>query len=180
MNESTKSRGEKVREWLAENVQRYEEPNEVTLSDFNVDWEDFSGDFRLSIGDIVLVKKVRFGLEASGRTVFYMPMFHSPHGVPYSHAAIDITENTSKAITKALHKTFPRLKGAGIDPETGREIYCRTPPCYRISPEELEKVISKVSQDYVVTVEIEHLEGLHWITSSSLAINAFTLAFPCK
>ena len=155
MNEYHKSRAKKVREWLAKNVQRYEEPSDVTLSDFNVDWEDFSGDFRLSIGNIVLKDKVRFGLEASGRTIFYMPMFHSPHGVPYSHAAIDVTENTSKAITMALHRTFPRLKGAGIDRETGREIYYSTHPRYRISPEELEKAISKVSQDYVVTIEIE-------------------------
>ena len=155
MNKITKSRAEKAREWLAKNVRRYDEPNKVTLSDFKVDWSDFSGDFRLSIGNIVLKEKIEFGLEASGRTQFYMPMFHSPHGTPMSHAAIEITENTSQAISMALHKTFPRLKGAGIDRETGREITYHTPSYKRASPEELEKAINKVSKGYAITIEVE-------------------------
>jgi hypothetical protein len=159
MNEFIKGRAEKVREWRAKNVQRFEEPNQVTLSEFNVDWNDFSGDFKLSIGNIVLEKKIKFELEASGRTIFCRPMFHSPHGTPWSYAAIDITENTSKAITMALRKTFPRLQGAGIDRETGKEIYFSTHPRHRISPGELEKAVSKVSKDYAVTIEIKPISS---------------------
>ena len=107
MDESIERHVEQVMAWLEENVQVFLEPEAVTLSEFSVNWEDFSGDFNLSLDDVMLSRKVGFGLEASGKTRFYMPMFYSPLGAPASYAAIEITEKTRQAILTGLRQTFP-------------------------------------------------------------------------
>jgi hypothetical protein len=60
----------------------------------------------------------------------------------------------AKAITDALHQSIPRIRGAGIDRETGREITYRTSPHERISQEELDGAIQKIPPDYSISVQV--------------------------
>lgn len=158
MDEKTRKyheeRIEMVREWLEENVQVFLEPESVTLSDFTVNWDEFSGDFCVSFDSIELPDRLSFGLEASGKTKFYLPMFTSPLGVPASYAAIKITDKTDRAILKGLRETFPRLKGAGIDRKTGKETFYSTPPIDRIEKEVLEQAKKKVTSQYIKSVQL--------------------------
>ncbi len=146
-----------VGEWLDKNVQKFAEPKTVTLFDFEVDWEEFSGSFRLSLDNVVLKERIRFGLEASGKVIFYRPMFHSPLGAPCSYSAIDITPKTEVAITKALREAIPRVKGAGIDRDTGREVNYHTPPALRISQEKLAEARKKVTKSYVISLDLSDI-----------------------
>jgi len=155
MHESIEKHLKEVSTWLEENVQMYSEPNTVTLSSFQVDWSNFSGQFKVAFDHVVLPEDFRFGLEASGKTMFYMPMFHSPLGAPASYAAIEITENTKTAILNGLRKTFPRLKGAGLDKETRREITFHSPPETRVDAKTLTLAKEKVTQNYSVTINVE-------------------------
>ena len=70
MNDESESRFERVIDWLEENVQVYPGPELVRLYDFAIDWEDFSGEFRVAFDSVVLSEKLRFSLEASGKTTF--------------------------------------------------------------------------------------------------------------
>lgn len=45
MDNAIKRHIEQVKEWLNENVQVFPEPKSVTLFDFTVNWEEFSGWF---------------------------------------------------------------------------------------------------------------------------------------
>ena len=94
MDEFYEGHVEQVMAWLEENVQVIPEPETVTLSEFSINWEDFSGDFSLSFDAVMYSRKIRYGLEASGKAIFYMPMFFFPLGAPASYRAIEITEKT--------------------------------------------------------------------------------------
>ena len=157
MNDESESRYERVKDWLEENVQVYPEPELVRLYDFAIDWEDFSGEFRVAFDSVVLSEKLRFSLEASGKTTFSLPMFHSPLGVPASYAAIEITEKTHKAILKGLRETVPRVKGAGLDRETGKSVSFHTPPAERIDPAVLRNAKATVTGSYLIIVEVKNL-----------------------
>ena len=154
MNSSRENHIEEVRKWLEEHVQVFDEPITVKLSNFEVNWTDFSGHFQLALDNITLKDKISFGLEASGKTTFYLPMFNSPLRAPASYAAIEITNQTSKAITAALHKTIPRLMGAGLHRKTKEEITYHTQPHERISQEELLQAMQTVSDSYKIEVEV--------------------------
>ena len=155
MDESILRHIEEVRAWLDENVQVFTEPQSVTLSDFVVDWNEFSGDFRVFLDSAELPDKLRFGLNASGKTDFYLPMFHSPLGAPASYAAIELTPRTLEAIKQGLHKTIPHVMATGINKETGLEVEAHTPPQLRLSAETLKGAMGKIVNDYSVTVSLE-------------------------
>ena len=154
MNESTKQHIEKVLQWLEENIQVFPEPKKVYLSDFSVNWEEFSGEFRVAFDSVVLSEKLRFDLEASGKTKFYLPMFHSPLGAPASYGAIEMSEKTHAAILKGLRETIPRIKGAGIDRDTGREITYHTPLNERIDADALIEARRKVNESYSIQIAV--------------------------
>ena len=154
MNESTKQHIEKVLQWLEENIQVFPEPKKVYLSDFSVNWEEFSGEFRVAFDSVVLSEKLRFDLEASGKTKFYLPMFHSPLGAPASYGAIEMSEKTHAAILKGLRETIPRIKGAGIDRDTGREITYNTPLNERIDADALIEARRKVNESYSIQIAV--------------------------
>lgn len=132
MDQTTKQHFEQVRLWLDENVRTYPSPKQVTLSQFQVDWESLCGSFALSLDNEPLPQRLRFTLEESGRTRVQLPTFHSPLGAPASYAAIEFTEKTTRAILNALHDTIPRVKGLGIDRDTGKPIYSGTLVAERI------------------------------------------------
>lgn len=154
MDESIKQHIEEVMHWLEENVEVFPEPEKVTLSEFSVNWEDFSGEFRVAFDSVVLSEKLRFGLEVSGKTRFYLPMFHSPLGAPASYSAVEISDKTHAAILKGLRETIPRVKGAGLDRNTGKEITYHTPPNERIDAEILSAAILKVNEDYSIQISV--------------------------
>ena len=157
MSNESESRFARVKDWLEENVQVYPEPELVRLYDFAIDWEDFSGEFRVAFDSVVLSEKLRFSLEASGKTTFSLPMFHSPLGVPASYAAIQIAEKTHKAILKGLRETVPRVKGAGLDRETGKSVSFHTPPAERIDPAVLRNAKATVTGSYLIIIEVKNL-----------------------
>ena len=156
MNDELESRFGRLKDWLEENVQIYLEPELVRLYDFAVNWEDFSGEFRVAFDSVVLSEKLRFSLEASGKTTFNLPMFHSPLGVPASYSAIEITAKTQKAILEGLRETVPRVKGAGLDRETGKSVSFHTPPAERIDPAVLRNAKATVTGSYSIIVEVKN------------------------
>ena len=119
-----------------------------------MNWNDFSGEFRVSFDSVVLAEKLEFGLYEDGKTIFHLPMFESPLSTPASYCAIKISDNTYKAILKGLHRTFSRLKKEGIDRKTGKFIVWSTPPIERTEKSILEQAKAKFSKTYSITIEL--------------------------
>ena len=157
MDEHIRKHIEQVREWLEKKVQKYPTPCKVTLSEFEVDWDELSGAFSISFDAVPLPKKLKFGVEQSGKAVFFLPMFHSPLGAPASYATIEISDKTSRAILKGLHSTIPRVKGYGINRETGKQIYSHTPICERIiNHDEFWLAKKRIESDgYTISIDTE-------------------------
>ena len=86
--------------------------------------------------------------------MFSGPIFVSPLGAPASYSAVDMTDNTSKAILEGLKLTFPKLKPCGKNRDTGIEITYHSPISDRISAEELSKAIKRVNKSYSITVPL--------------------------
>jgi hypothetical protein len=118
---------ELVRTWLDENVRVYPTPHEITLSEFQIDWDRLTGSFRLAFDGELLMERLRFDLELSGWLRYRTPMFHSPLGAPASYPAVEFTNETRRAIDAGLRATLPRLHGCGIVRATGKEINHWTP-----------------------------------------------------
>ena len=78
MYDSIEEHIKEVEEWLKENVKVYGDPASITLSQFEVDWEEFRGSFVLALDDDVIEERMRFFLLPEGRVRFISPMFHSP------------------------------------------------------------------------------------------------------
>lgn len=136
-----------VSRWLDENVATYPTPRAIALSGFEVDWEQMAGCFYLSLDDQRIPEPFRISLAQNGWMQFTPPMFTSPLGAPASYAVVELTEETSTAITKVLHSIFPRLKPMGLDQETGELIGQRTPVSDRIKDqEELNKGRQMISR----------------------------------
>ncbi len=148
---------EQVRQWLENNVQVIAEPKSVILSGFSVDWERFSGDFSVSFDAVAVDERFSFGIDQSGKTQLYFPMFNSPLGAPASYAAIKLNDKTETAIIKGLRYTLPRVKAAGIDRKTGKETFYNTPVIERIDKEIFEQTKAKVTSGYSITISLCNL-----------------------
>ena len=158
MNEDIKKQIAAVHAWLDKHVQVFSEPKSVTLSDFSVNWDEFSGDFRVALDAVELPFKLRFGLETSGETKFHLPMFHSPLGAPASYAAIDLTPKTLAAIKQGLHQAIPRVMAAGSNKVTGQNGGFNTPPQQRLSADELKCAMARIIQDYSVSISLKKVK----------------------
>lgn len=110
---------EKLWEWLDKNVPSYPTPRSITLRNFEIDWSSLEGAFEVMLDDTVLPEKFKMSLEITGWMKFWMPMIHSPLGVPASYAAINLTPETSNAIEKGVKELLPRQLGVGLHPVTG-------------------------------------------------------------
>ncbi len=154
MDKHTEDHIEQVRQWLEENVQSYPTPHTVTLSAFEVDWDDLSGSFRVGLDSVQLLERFRFSLSVTGKAEYYLPMFYSPLGAPCSYAAIELTEQTKTALLKGLHDTIPRLRACGLDRETGKETYFYTPVSERIKDrDQFEAARKRVEAgDYSISI----------------------------
>jgi len=153
-NRGSKEHVARVMEWYKENVKVYPTPKKVTLSEFEVDWEELSGSFRIDLDDVHVNDRFDFSLEASGWTTFYIPMFHSPLGAPASYLAILITSETEHAIMKGLRATVPRVEPYGLNQKTGKETTQNTPVSDRIIDlSQFESIKNKVcSADYTISI----------------------------
>ena len=155
--EHEKNRLKEVRAWLADNVVYIPEPKEVTLFDFEVNWSNWSGEFKIRFDDFVSEDSFGLGMEMTGVPKFYYPMFTSPLGVPASYAAIEITSNTHNAINEALKRTFPKLKPLGKNRDTGIQIMYNSPMEARLARHEIEETELLVVKGYSVSVLLKNL-----------------------
>lgn len=122
-----------VSRWLDENVASYPTPRAITLSDFEVDWEQMSGRFYVSLDGQRIEDPFRLSLEQNGWVQFHPPMFTSPLGAPASYRAVELSEETAEILTKALRSIIPRLKPMGVDMLTGEFIGQGTPIQNRVA-----------------------------------------------
>jgi hypothetical protein len=167
-----------IDKWLEDHVEVWEEPAAVTLFDFEVNWDSFSGSFTLALDDYVYEERLHFGLQESGKVGYALPIFGSPLGVPASYAAVEMTARTSQAISKALRETIPKVRGCGINRETGQLINFDTPPLERINPEVIEEARRKVTADYQITVRLE--EGKSAGATSTISTPPTETSFPSR
>ena len=158
--EYEQSRFEELQIWLEENVVHFFDPKELTLFDFEVNWSNWSGKFKIRFDDFVSESSFGLGTEMTGVPKFYYPMFTSPLGVPASYAAIEITSNTHNAINEALKRTFPKLKPLGKNRDTGIQIMYNSPIEARLSREVIEETKALVVEGYSITVQLDDLQKL--------------------
>lgn len=120
--------------WLEANVLHHPEPKSVALSDFEINWTDLSGSFSLALDSLKVESRIKFSLDSNGWMRFWMPMFHSPMGVPASYAMFELTDATQKAIEEALKDVFGRFRPLGLNKDIDRLITGDTPTLDRLLP----------------------------------------------
>ena len=69
------SRFKELQVWLAENVIDIPEPQEVTLSDFEIYWPKWSGKFKVRFDEFECQDTFGLEMEMTGFPKFYFPMF---------------------------------------------------------------------------------------------------------
>ena len=129
-----------VWKWLDENVQVFETPQSVTVSNFQIKTSRFSGSFDVHLDDVKLSERFSFGLGAHGKPDLFFPMFHSPLGAPASYVAIELTPQTTSAIKELLADVLPKMKALGLNRETGELIFHTTHT-------DFDRVIDKVGYE---------------------------------
>ena len=158
MNEAMKKQIKEVHAWLDQHVRVFVQPKAVVLSEFSVNWDDFCGNFRVMLDAVELPVRLKFGLEASGETKFYLPMFHSPLGAPASYAAIGLTPKTLEAIRQGLHQAIPRVMAVGNNKVTGQNVPVNTPARLRLSADALQAAMAKLVKGYSVRVPLKKVQ----------------------
>ena len=121
-----------LKDWLERNVKHYPESKYVALSNFEVDWNDLSGSFILSLDLAKIEPRIRFGLDSNGWMRFWLPMHHSPLGVPASYAMFELTDTTNNAIKRALKEVFGRFRPLGLNKDINQLITGSTPILDRV------------------------------------------------
>jgi hypothetical protein len=156
MNRKMFDRIEMLRKWLKERVTCYPTPKKVTLSEFEIDWGELSGSFRVDFDRVQVRKRFGFFVQYTDRPLLSIPLVHCPCGLPYSCSEIEITSETKTAILEGLHHTMPPIRPWGIDPETGKEIHRDTPFSERIIDLiQFEAAKQQVNSGYSISVDIE-------------------------
>jgi hypothetical protein len=142
--------------WLDANVVHYPEPKNITLSHFEIDWDELRGNFVLALDSTIIEPKIRFSLGSNGFMDFWAPIFQSPLGVPASYAMFEITEPTTKAIEKALKETFGHFRPLGLNKDLNKLITGYTPVLERLwAGNSLEVIRERLgSKEFVVTIPV--------------------------
>lgn len=151
-----KASQESIRAWLDINVQAFATPEQLTLFNFVVDWQKISGTFQIKLDAFALAESFSFAIDQSGKANFYLPMFHSPLGVPASYASVKFTDETSCAILKGLRSVLPKVRGLGMDLSTGLEITYSTPIQDRIIDKDVFDAakLNLLRSDFNVTIKL--------------------------
>ncbi|MEP4148728.1 MAG: hypothetical protein ABJL54_16035 [Halioglobus sp.] len=145
---------QEIRDHLDEIVEKPPEPTSVTLSNFDVNWSNFTGTFDIAF-DGTVIFNAKFDTDCAGRARYYKPMIHSPMGVAASYAAVEITYITDKAIRKALEATIPRLLGAGKPRKPDSWPSYDSNWCKYISEANLNAGKERVTPEYQITVDVQ-------------------------
>jgi hypothetical protein len=137
----------KVEIWLADNVTVIGDVKSVVLSKFTWEQDRYSGHFYIAFDGVEFPNRFSFSIgESDGRTKIFIPMFHSPLGVPASFAAIEIPENVYKEIENEIRTLFPRITPFGRDSKTNKETNSRTPFHERLpDPDVLLKTVESIT-----------------------------------
>ena len=146
-NDKLKSHIEEVFDWLEKNVTYYDAHQSITLFDFEINWNEMSGSFRMKFDNEFCLDRGNFYLSNNGKLDFSLPMFHSPLGAPASYPAINIKQSTEHLIADILNTNMPRFKPLGIDKETGVHFSASTPIKDRIVSNEAFQVAKKKFSD---------------------------------
>ena len=117
----------KVRAWLEKNVLAPVTPSTITVSKIRFSWRSLQGSFKLSLDDKPIKGRFDLYIDIAGQIQFCPPMFCSPLGAPCSYAAVDLDPETEAALTRALQRIFPRIRGYGVYQSLGLEIYGDNP-----------------------------------------------------
>ena len=133
-----------IQEWLDANVVTHNQPKNISLSGFEIDWNDLSGSFDLAFDETVLSERIKFSLESNGRMKFWMPMFHSPLGAPASYAAFEMSDSTKDAIDSALYEAFSSFRPMGWNKDIDVIITSSTPMLERVFDQARFSEIKKV------------------------------------
>ena len=141
--------------WLDANVVHYPEPKNITLSHFEVDWDELCGNFALSLDSTTVEPRIRFSLGSNGFMEFWAPVFQSPLGVPASYAMFEITDATQRAIENALRGVFGRFRPFGLNKDVGKLITSYTPTLDRILPDNPIRLMKiRLNGDYKISIAV--------------------------
>ena len=140
-------------EWLEENIEVIPDPKAITLYDFKVEWEEWSGTFMLKCDGKPCSREFYFSDNGASSFMVQVPMHISPLGMPASFAAVEISDRTMEVIVRALEATFPKLTPHGLNRETGIEINVFTPLKDRLKPSEFAKAKLLITPLYSISME---------------------------
>jgi hypothetical protein len=118
---------EKLDNFLRGNVISPSTPKSIFLSDFEFNFKDFRGSFKLKLDSDEMKERFQFGVEIDGKYEIYPPIYISPMGVPGSYPKIELTEETTDRINKLINQNFPRVKPLGLDQSSSVMIDRDTP-----------------------------------------------------
>jgi len=125
-------RKEQLHNFLRGNVVSPSTPKVIVLSDFEFNFKDFKGSFKLKLDSDVMKERFRFGVQIDGRYEISPPFHISPLGVPTSFPKVELTDETNKKIEKLINDFFPKIKPLGIDKESGSMIDRNNPMIERV------------------------------------------------
>lgn len=141
--------------WLDANVIHHPEPISVVLSDFEVDWAELCGSFILSLDLVEIQPRIKFSLDSNGWMRFWMPMHHSPMGVPASYAMFELTDATNKAIYSALKEAFGGFRPLGLNKDIDKLITGSTPTLDRLLPDNpIHLIKTRLISNYKISVAV--------------------------
>ena len=109
LSNTEKSRSEMYDEFLNENVQVFQTPEKIILSNFDIEWEALTGSFNLSLDGVSTKERVGFCPEMAGKPKLVFPVYHAPYGIPSSYSSVRITWETEYCILKQLKIILPRF-----------------------------------------------------------------------
>jgi len=139
---------ERLHNFLRGNVVSPSTPKVITLFDFEFDFKEFKGTFKLKLDSDVMKERFSFRVDIDGRYEISPPFIISPLGVPASFPKIELTDETNESIKIIINNFFPRLKPLGIDKESGCMIDRNTSMIERIiDVQDITRVINKISSD---------------------------------
>lgn len=145
-----------VRKFLKEHVVAHSTPSEICISQIQVAWSEpgISGTFVLALDQIALKEPLRFSIGQNGKPDIYLPMFHSPCGVPCSYAAIELTKQTTQAMRKLFASFFLNIKPCNGLNGPGA-ISSRDGLSKRMEPADYAELFLKLKRPHVLTMEVK-------------------------
>ncbi len=137
-----------LQKWLDENVIVPPEPKLIIIDQIEVNWEEFTGSFSLTLDSVQMKEKFGFSVEIDGKYRISPPFYHSPLGVPATYAQIELSDDSYSRIESMLNDFFPKMKPLGLDKLSGTIIYGDTPIKERvINIEDVKEKMKKTAKE---------------------------------